>query len=227
MIQVKDLCFSYGKRSIVRDLTFDAAPGECVVLAGPNGCGKSTVLSVIAGVQKPRSGCVHLEGSLGYVPQGNALFSDASGEENLRFFADLAGVSVPEILPFAVETYKKKKVARLSGGMQKQLSIACAMLGDPSNILLDEPCASLDIGFGAELGEYVKTWKAEGRSVIYVGHDPAEFYGFFDKIVFLSGTPRVYTREELLNTDADEARFRIQFETLFYDKQKESVKYDG
>ncbi len=212
MISIRDLHFSYGRRKIIDNLSFDAARGECVVLAGPNGSGKSTLLALAAGVLRASSGQITVRGRVGYVPQGTALFADATVEENLRFFADLARVPLPKHFPFAVEQYKKKKLSALSGGMKKQVSIACALLGDPEVILLDEPCAALDLGFRAEMADLVLSLKEQGRTVLYVGHDPAEFCAFCDRLVFFGDSPRVLERREL--AEEDEYAFREAFETL-------------
>ncbi len=213
MIRVEDVSFSYGKHAILKDLSFSAKAGECVVLAGPNGSGKSTMLSILTGVIKPDSGKTELNGKIGFVPQGSALFEDCTVEENLGFFANIAHAEIPEKLPFSVEQIKKRRVSQLSGGMKKQASIACAFLGDPQIILLDEPCAALDIDFRDEMIGIVKAWKAEGRCVVYVGHDPREFYETFDRIVFLDDKPVVYNRADI----AEHLESEKQFETLYKD----------
>ncbi len=171
------------------------------MLAGSNGSGKSTVLSMLAGILKPSSGKITAHGRIGYVPQGSALLEDATVEENLNFFASLAKTSVPRELPFSVESYKKKLVSTLSGGMKKQVSIACAAIGDPQIMLLDEPCAALDITFRDEMISLVEKWKSEGKTVIYVGHDPAEFYSFFDTLVYVAPTPLICKKETLQDTN--------------------------
>lgn len=200
MLCLKNVSFSYGKKKVIENLSFSVAPGECAVLAGPNGSGKSTALSVIAGIQKPTSGTVTVDGKIGYVPQGISLLEDATVIENLRFFASISGGKIPEKLPFSVEKYLKKRVSRLSGGMSKQVSIACALLGEPSVILLDEPCAALDISFRDEMIKLLCELKAEGKAIVYVGHDPSEFYQFYDKLVLPGISETVLTRGE---NDAD------------------------
>ena len=179
--------FSFGRgRAVLRDLNFSAGPGECVVVAGTNGSGKTTLLTLAAGIRKPLSGHVRIAGRVGYVPQGSALLGDATVAENLRFFADLAGAPVPRPLPFEVEKWLDRRVDRLSGGMKKQVSIACAMAGDPDVMILDEPCAALDIRFRESLCSLILDWKAAGKAILYVGHDPAEFFPFCDRLLFLS-----------------------------------------
>ena len=225
MTEIRGLCFSYGKRRILDGLSFTAGPGECIVLAGPNGSGKSTALALIAGVLRPDAGEVRTEGTIGYVPQGTALFEDMTAGENLRFFAGLAGCPVPEALPFAVEKHLGLKVARMSGGMKKQLSIACALLGDPQLVLLDEPCASLDIGYRDELIALIHELKERGKTVIYVGHEPMEFASFYDKLLFLGGETACFSRTQLSGKPADNALFCLHFSEICKSIRSEESRY--
>lgn len=215
MIQVQNICFSYGKRRILNGLSFEAKPGECVVFAGNNGAGKTTALSIIAQVLRPTSGSVTLHGQVGLVPQGTALFEDMSVRDNLKFFADLARCPVPDALPFDVERYGKTKISKLSGGMKKQVDIACALLGDPSIVLLDEPCAGLDIVYREEMLALMVQLKREGRTVICVSHEPMEFAPVYDKVIFFGEKPVCYTREQLSGEPADDARLYEKFSALF------------
>ena len=199
----------------MRGLTLTAAPGECVVLAGPNGSGKSTALSVLAGVLRPGSGTVRVDGPVGYAPQGTGLFEDMTVEDNLAFFARLAGCKVPGALPFGVERYGRRRVSRLSVGMKKQVSIACALLGDPMAVLLDEPCAALDMEYREELAALIGGLKERGRAVVYVGHEPMEFASFYDKLVFFGGEWACYSRTELSGEPAEDSRLCDNFGKLF------------
>lgn len=225
MTEVSGLCFSYGKHRILSGLSFTAEQGECVVLAGPNGSGKSTALSLIAGVLRPDSGSVKTDGSVGFAPQGTALFEDMTAGENLRFFAGLVGCAVPDTLPFAVEKHLDMKVSKMSGGMKKQLSIACALLGGPKLILLDEPCASLDMEYRDELAALICGLKEHGHTVIYVGHEPMEFAAFYDKLLFLGGEPRCYTRAQLSGEPEDVVLFCKRFSEILKNIKKRGNGY--
>ena len=210
MIEANNISFSYGKGSLIRDIQFQLNPGECLILTGPNGSGKSTLLSLIAGALKPQSGSIRIEGKLALVPQGVALFEDMSVEDNLLFFAGLGKARLPEALPFGLERYRKKRIADLSGGTQKRVSIACALLGDPANLLLDEPCAGLDIAYREELAELMQELKKEGRCLLYVAHEPAEYAPFYDKLLFLGeDSPRYFTAEDLAGATPHETIDRI------------------
>ena len=216
MLTAKGLTFSYNRKPLLEGLSFSAAPGECVVLAGPNGSGKSTALSLIAGVLKPEAGSVEVTGRIGYVPQGIALFEDMSAADNLAFFADLAGVTVPKELPFGISRYLKKKVSALSGGTKKRVSIACVLLGDPENLLFDEPCAGLDVQYRDELQDLILELKKQGRCILYVGHEVSEFAAFYDRMVFLGGeAPQVFEKAELSGSSGDLIKETIQLDQAY------------
>lgn len=207
MLEVKNVSFRYRRKVVLRDVSFSVGKGECLVLAGANGAGKSTLLSIAAGILKPGSGEVHCRGKIGYLPQGISLFEDMSVNDNLQFFAGLAKCSVPEFLPFSLEEKRHEKVGKLSGGQKKQLSIACALLGNPEILLLDEPIASLDIVFRDEFLEMLRELKSQGMTIVYVGHDPAEFESICDRILFLGSKNEYFTREEFLKKGSDNSLF--------------------
>lgn len=207
MLEIKNISFRYRRKMVLRDVSFSVGKGECFVLAGANGAGKSTLLSIIAGILKPGSGEVLCRGKIGYLPQGISLFEDMSVNDNLQFFAGLAKCSIPEFLPFSLEERRHEKVGKLSGGQKKQLGIACALLGNPEILLLDEPIASLDIVFRDEFLEMLCELKAQGMTIVYVGHDPAEFESICDSILFLGSKNEYFTREEFLKNGSDNSLF--------------------
>ena len=227
MIQAEGIRFSYGKGRLIRDLGFTAGPGECVVLTGPNGSGKSTLLSLVAGVLKPEAGTIRTEGKLGLVPQGTALFEDMTVEENLLFFAGLTGAAIPKKLPFSLDQYRRRKLSALSGGSKKRVSLACALLGDPANLLFDEPCAGLDILYQQELIRLISSLKAQGRTILYVSHDPQEYVSFFDRLIFLGGSsPQIFDAEQFAGPNGSDYETALQiagaYRTLCEEAEKES-----
>lgn len=215
MLKLEDVSFSYGKKRILSSFGFELGKGDCLVLAGPNGSGKSTALALMAGVLRPDSGRIEVGGKIGYVPQGTALFEDMTVEENLSFFASLAGCNVPQDLPFDLEQLRKTRVSKLSGGMQKLLSIACGMLGRPDILLLDEPCAGLDVQHRVELGAQLLRFRANGGSIVYVSHEPDEFFEIYDKLIFLDGEAKSFSRAELSEKAESLDELSAAFKALF------------
>ena len=128
IISVNKLSFSYGKKSILNNVTFSLEQGSATALIGENGSGKSTLLTLLAGIVSPSEGSIETNGSIAYLPQEIALVEDLTFEDNLNFFASLAGCKVPEKLPFDADRLRKLKIKRMSGGMKKLCSICCTLL---------------------------------------------------------------------------------------------------
>jgi len=201
MLKAENLSFSYGRKKVFEHLDFSADKGQCLVLFGANGAGKSTLLSVLAGLKKPKGGKLTLpEGRVGYVPQHGGIFEDMSIGDNLRFFAGLqdATDALKGPLPFGFDPSDKRKVSTLSGGNKKKLSILCSLIARPSLLLLDEPCAGLDLRYRAELTEILREEKIRGTIIVYAGHEPGEFETFFDGLLVLGrDKPLLFAREDI------------------------------
>ena len=184
MLSAEHICFSYGKKKILDDISFIVNSGECLVIRGENGSGKSTLLLVLSGNLKLDSGEVKADGRIGLVPQGNSIFEDMTVGENLRFFAHLAGKKVTR-MPFDLEQYEKTKAAKLSGGFKKRLNVACTLVSAPDIWLFDEPCANLDEKWRSELAAMIRSLKKRGCTIVYVSHDTAEYESFADKVLLM------------------------------------------
>lgn len=187
-MQIEHIKKSYGKKSVLKDVSFQIMEGECVGILGGNGCGKSTLLSILAGVNKPDGGCFIANETnllrdrkarsrfIGYVPQGNPLYEELTAKDNLKLWYDSASMKkeleiggVLRIL--GINEFLGTKVSRMSGGMKKRLSIGCAVSGNPGLLLLDEPSAALDLVCKQQIYAYLRTYMKRGGSVIIVTHD--------------------------------------------------------
>lgn len=198
MISFQNVTFRYGKRVILKELSFTAEKGQCTVLAGPNGIGKSTCLALASGALSPKSGKILREGRLGYAPQEATVLPDLNVRDNLKFFAALCRAPIPEEPFLPLDAAGKKRVGKLSGGMQKRLSLVCASLGEPELLLLDEPCIGLDVAAQELLFRQIETWKQQGRCILYAGHNAAELEQVCDRLVLLGdGEHRVLERSEI------------------------------
>lgn len=191
-IEVKDIKKSYGKREILKGVSFYAKKGECVALVGANGCGKSTLLGVLAGTLKTASGEILYNGEkplqnkkifqkyVGYVPQENPLMDKLSVYDNLRFWYCDTGRSVDAdmrngiLKEFGLDIYRNYPVIKLSGGLKKRLSIACALAADPQILIMDEPGAALDIVCKEDIKKYLLKYRQEGGTVLLTSHEEAE-----------------------------------------------------
>lgn len=147
--------FSYGTRSVLRDVNFVARSGELVHITGANGSGKSTLLACMVGALKPSAGRAWIDQTAllpGYHPQEGGLFSALSVVANLETAARLARVPAVDrssavarcLRDFGLAEHAQHRVDRLSGGLKRRTALACAMIHSPIVVVLDEPDAGLD-----------------------------------------------------------------------------------
>ncbi len=191
MLEVRQLCKSYGGRQVLAPASFVLPPGQCLGLAGSNGSGKSTLLRLLAQIQRPDSGDVRFQGrsvlgdrhflrqELGYVPQSAELARELTVEQQLdlwRRACDLTGPTPPEVLELlGLEPLQKKPIRALSGGMAQRVSIALALLARPQVLLMDEATAGLDRDYVPRLLDWLEgVYLPGGGSVIWCSHHPAE-----------------------------------------------------
>lgn len=200
MLRVQSLQRSYGKRVVLRDVTFDAAAGSVIALLGSNGAGKTTALKCILGVLS-FGGEIEIDGRsvkehgkearkrIGYVPQLPALAEGDTCQQALEFIADLKGASRDEITPALdmvnLAQERAAKIGELSGGMRQRLAVAAAVLGDPPVLLLDEPTASLDIDSKREFQQLILRLRDEGRTIIVSTHFFEHLEDLADRVLIL------------------------------------------
>ena len=222
-MEVKQIAKRYGKKQILKDISFQTEKGKCIGIIGANGCGKSTLLRILAGAEKPDSGIVmvdgktltfgkgNLSGQVGYVPQENALMEELSVKDNMELFIALgkekADKDYIEALcrQFSVSEFTKERVTKLSGGMKKRVSIVCALINRPRLLILDEPSAALDLVFKEELKESIKVFTKGGGTVILSSHDKGEIENCDELYVIQNGT--IVPVEKSLSVEEMTARY--------------------
>jgi ABC-2 type transport system ATP-binding protein len=201
MIEVRALRKSYAEIVAVDDVTFEIRSGETFGLLGPNGAGKTTTIHMMVGALHPDGGTVSIDGAfdptrrdvrkrIGIAPQKLALYENLSGEENLSFFGRLYGLSgavlrerVEAGLDFAgLRDRRKHQVHTYSGGMQRRLNLACALVHDPPAIFLDEPTVGVDPQSRNHLFESIERLKRQGRTIVYTTHYMEEAQRLCDRV---------------------------------------------
>lgn len=183
---------SYGKKKVLKGISFTAPAGKCTCFIGANGCGKSTLFAILAGVEKADAGTVSLHGkqigrrgrelaaAIGYIPQENALLEDLTVKDNLALYGSLCPAKVESgyverlCERFSIQSFEKERVSRLSGGMKKRVSIVCALLHRPEILVMDEPSTALDLIFKEELEGFIREFTGGGGSVLLSSHDEKE-----------------------------------------------------
>jgi ABC-type polar amino acid transport system ATPase subunit len=181
VLDVRNLQLRRGTREILRSITFTATRGEVVVLMGASGSGKTTILRVIAGLERPDSGDITVEGGrAGMVFQFHCLFEHLSALDNVCLapvHAHGVGRAPAEararelLSAFGVEHRAGALPRELSGGEAQRVAIARALAVDPHVLLLDEPTASLDPDRRAELGALLVNLARQGRTLVIATHD--------------------------------------------------------
>jgi len=186
IIKINNVSTSYGQVKAVEDVSLDIRRGHIFGLVGSDGAGKSTLLRMIAGMIKPSTGTIEIDGLdagknrtkikhiLGYMPQRFGLYTDLTVHENLFFFMDIFKVFGEErkkraerylgfsnLLPFV-----DRFAGNLSGGMKQKLGLACVLVHEPKILVLDEPTNGVDPISRGEFWDILFAMKAQGMTIL-------------------------------------------------------------
>lgn len=202
MLKINNLNKSYGSRKVLQNLNLHINPGEIYGLLGANGAGKTTTINIICNLLKADSGYITLNEQpiseatkkiIGIAPQENLLYKTLTCEENLKFFADIYGLDrgirqkqIKQTLASVnLLDRAKSPVETLSGGMQRRLNLAVALVHNPKFVILDEPTTGLDIEARYEIWELIRQLKSQGITVLLTTHLLDEAERICDKIGIL------------------------------------------
>lgn len=205
MLEVKNLTKYYGDLLAVDDVSFRVEEGQFATLLGPSGCGKSTTLHTIAGLIDATSGSVHLRGkdvsdvppyerNIGLVFQHSALFPHMTVEENLRYGLKMQGfdgdhdVQIEKYLEMVQMTdHADHKPDELSGGQQRRISFARALVYEPDILLLDEPLTGLDRVLREDMRNEIRSIQQEvDVTTLHVTHDQSEALSMSDQVIVMN-----------------------------------------
>ncbi|MBL1200199.1 MAG: ABC transporter ATP-binding protein [Nostoc sp. GBBB01] len=193
MLKIQNLNKSYKLRKVLQNLNLHIDAGEIYGLLGANGAGKTTTINIICNLLKPDSGNVIINNEpisqatqkiIGIAPQENLLYKTLTCEENLKFFADIYGLDrktrqqqiKATLAAVNLLDRAKNTVDTLSGGMQRRLNIAVALVHQPQLLILDEPTTGLDIEARYEIWQLIRQLKNQGVTILLTTHllDEAE-----------------------------------------------------
>lgn len=179
-VQARGLNVLRGKTPVLVDLDFRIPAGSITGLFGPSGCGKTTLMRTITGLQHHTgelsvlgqpAGASPLRGRVGYVTQSPSLYPELSVDENLAYFARLAGGAVEGVVEkLGLEQVRGQRVSALSGGQRGRASLGAALVGSPELLVMDEPTVGLDPVIRARLWENFRGLAQEGRTLIVSSH---------------------------------------------------------
>src|SRR5918999_3264487 len=211
-LSVRNLHKRFGDVVAVAGLDLEVRRGECFGLLGPNGAGKTTTIEICEGLTTPDSGDVEVLGRrwrtherelrelLGIQLQDTQLAEKLTVEETLRLFRSFyrEGRDVADVLAVVqLEEKRRARVGTLSGGQKQRLALACAIVGDPELLFLDEPTTGLDPQARRQVWELVEQLKAAGRTILLTTHYMEEAERLADRVAIVDrgrvialGTPR-------------------------------------
>jgi ABC-2 type transport system ATP-binding protein len=189
-VEVQNVVKKFGEHQAVKGVSFTIGKGEIFGLLGPNGAGKSTTINMMCGYLEPTSGDTLIDGHsitkeprnvkrhIGVVPQEIALYKDLTSLENLEFFGEIYGLAKSErrersaeVLHF-VGLYDRRKeaVKTFSGGMQRRINMAVAMMHLPSLLLMDEPTVGVDPQSRENIFDTIEKLRDQGTTILYTTH---------------------------------------------------------
>jgi len=223
-VTIEDLRVIRGKSPAVQDISVRIARGTITGLLGPSGSGKTTLMRCIVGTQIVAGGAVtvlgHPAGSatlrrrVGYMPQDATIYNDLKVIDNIRYFASLYGVDghAAEQAVEAVDLQDQRSAycANLSGGQRARVSLACALVGRPELVFLDEPTAGMDAHARRLVWELIDALRRDGVTVVLTTHQLKEAEELADRLVIIDhgATVAAGTPTELMRTGAkDQLRF--------------------
>jgi ABC-2 type transport system ATP-binding protein len=228
-VEIAGLVKRYGTTTAVDGLDLRMSRGRLLALLGPNGAGKTTTVEICEGFLKPDSGTVRVLGldpiregaalrpRIGVMPQGGGAYPGVRAEEMLRLVAACAANPLDPAWLLGVlglDSARRTPFKRLSGGQQQRLSLACALVGRPELVFLDEPTAGMDPQARRLVWELLGALRTDGVSVLFTTHLMEEAEALADDVVIVDGgkviaegSPRSLTAE---NSDVAQLRFKAR-----------------
>lgn len=231
-IRVKDIRKAFGVLQALSGISFELNEGDFLTIFGPNGAGKTTLIKILAGLTKPTSGVATVAGydvaegdpqlrrELGVIAHASCLYADLSALENLVFYAKMYGLdnarekAIQAIEEVGLQERMHDSIRTFSRGMQQRISIARAVIHDPSVLFLDEPFTGLDPHGSNVLKKYLHSLHTNERTIIMTTHDLPCGLEMGDKIaVQVRGRFALFENIDKL----DKSRFEEQYFEIIND----------
>ena len=220
LLECQDLCKSFGKKQILKNVSFELDEGDILAFIGPNGSGKTTTIKLILGLQGIDKGSVNINGydikkdfvkaieKVGAIVENPDTYMYLSGWDNLKLTANMykniSDEAIKDIVKLVdLETRIHDKVSKYSLGMRQRLGIARALINKPNILILDEPTNGLDPEGIKDLRNLLKKLAKEGMGILISSHNLAELESFCNKVLIIDNGTIIETSEvkEFKNND--------------------------
>lgn len=237
ILKVEKLCKSFGKKEVLKDVSFELNEGEILGFIGPNGAGKTTTIKLVLGLQHYKNGEVLINGfdlkkdfekaiyRVGAIVENPDLYMYMSGRKNLELISNMYnGVGkdkIDEVIKMVgLENRINDKVSKYSLGMRQRLGIAAALLNDPNLLILDEPTNGLDPEGIKELRDLLKKLAKGGMAILISSHNLAELESFCSNVCIIQNGVIVSTGtvDEIKKEDTPMYLFEVSSTEYLKDK---------
>tara|TARA_R100001369_G_scaffold90198_1_gene128866 strand:- start:2146 stop:2745 length:600 start_codon:yes stop_codon:yes gene_type:complete len=178
ILKAEHIAKSFGRKNVLKDISFQLEAGSITGIVGENGSGKSVLMEIIVGLRSTDKGSVKIIGSIGYCPQRAVVFPHLTVQEHFDYFSVAYGVNSglskmryeELLLYFNYKKYQYEKIINLSGGTQQKLNLSIALLHEPNLLILDEPYNGFDWDTYQRFWNYTTELKNRGCAILIVTH---------------------------------------------------------
>jgi ABC-2 type transport system ATP-binding protein len=222
LVSVQKFRMSFGKSTVIEDLSFTVQKGETFGFLGSNGSGKTTTIRALLGIYQPSGGSLEINGKpysvdgatkLGYLPEERGLYKKERVIDTMVYFGKLKGMSAVEAKEWSLDYLERvelkdkasERLDKLSGGQQQKIQLGITIMNDPDLLILDEPTKGFDPVNRRLLMTIIEEHQQKGATVIFVTHQMEEVERLCDRVLLLKdGKARLYgTVEEVKSEFGD------------------------
>ncbi len=227
ILEIKNLSFAYLQQEVLQDINLEVAKDDFLAIIGPNGGGKSTLLKLILGLEKVKTGTIKISKNLGYVPQNTNININfpikvidvvLMGHKNetkvkgikkyfkIGYTKDEKDCALASLKEVGMEKFADSKIGSLSGGQRQRVMVARALSAHPKILLLDEPTSSIDVEGQKQIYDLLKKLNKE-ITIIVVSHDISVILGYASKVAYINKKLVIHNGIEKDIIDRDNGHF--------------------